>query len=324
MNQRRLEWKMGLFVLITLALGVALIISLSKGTFWFASTYDVLMKTKDVGGLIPNSPVLLAGAQVGTVESAVLTPAGDSVTVRLRISRKYRIHRDARFAIEQMGFLGDRFVSITPTGEALPVLQDGDQVEAGQPFDIQEVAQAASGFLRRTDEAVGKVTEIVERLDRVLLTENTLTNLASTLVNLQLASERALTILTSVDEFVKTNTTPVSISLSNLVAFTDQLNQVAADFRTFVSTNRSDVSSAIRHIESASTAVEALATDLQAGQGLLGSLLKDAPLQRQFASIVSNTSVLSSNLARYGLLSRPPVPTPASGPGSGRGPFLNR
>ena len=324
MSERRLEWKVGLFVLISVLLGVALIVSLSKGTFWWARTYDVLLQTKDLGGLIRNSPVLLSGARIGTVESTILSPTGDSVTVRLRISTRYRIRRDARFSIEQSGLLGDRYVAITPTADALPELQDGDQVDASQAFDFQEVARAAAGFLQRTDEAVGKVKELVERLDRVLFTETTLTNLASTVANLQLASERGVAILTGLDQFVKTNTQPVSTSLSNLVAFTEQLNQTASDFRLLVSTNRSEVAAAIQHIGAASTAVESLATDLQKGQGVIGALLKDPSLQQQFASMVSNVSVASSNLARFGLLYRPPAVTPPTTSGSSRGPFLNR
>lgn len=326
MSNRRLEWRVGLFVLISLGLGVALIISLSKGSFWFARTYDVLMKTTDVGGLIPNSAVLLSGVRVGSVESAVLAPAGDSVAVRLRISNRYKIHRDARFSIEQMGFLGDRFVSITPTADALPELVDGDQVEASRMFDIQEVARSASGFLQRTDEAVGKVNEIVERLNRVLFTESTLTNLAATIANVQLASERGLTILASIDGFVKTNSLPVSASLSNLVQFSEQLSQTATEFRDLISTNRPEVSSVIKNLESASSSVETLSSELQAGKGVIGALLKDPQLDQQFRSLVRDLSLVSSNLNRYGLLYKPPpIAPPKSTPlYPGRTPFSNQ
>ena len=53
--------------------------------------------------------------QVGTVSGMQLAPDGKSVTIILRIYQDYQIHKDARFVIEQSGFLGDQYVAIMPT-----------------------------------------------------------------------------------------------------------------------------------------------------------------------------------------------------------------
>ena len=40
---------------------------------------------------------------------------GTNVTITLKLYSQYIIHKDARFLIEQSGFLGDQYVGIMPT-----------------------------------------------------------------------------------------------------------------------------------------------------------------------------------------------------------------
>ena len=123
MNKSRLEWKVGLFVFIGLVLLAVLLLQFSKGTTFFRPTYDILLHAQSVGGLKPRAQVLMSGVQVGTVSDMRLAPDGKSVTITLRIYRQYQIHKDARFVIEQSGFLGDQYVAILPTKNEGPNLR---------------------------------------------------------------------------------------------------------------------------------------------------------------------------------------------------------
>ncbi|MGH7950951.1 MAG: MlaD family protein, partial [Limisphaerales bacterium] len=69
MDKSRLEIKVGLFVLIGLALLAVLLIQFSKGTSIFRSTYTLRLHTSNVSGLKPRAGVLLAGVQVGSVSN---------------------------------------------------------------------------------------------------------------------------------------------------------------------------------------------------------------------------------------------------------------
>src|SRR5271154_189135 len=110
MDKSRLEIKVGLFVLIGLALLAVLIIQFSKGTSVFRGTYELRLDASNVGGLKTRASVLLAGVQVGSVSDISLAPDGKSVTIFLKIYKDYKIYHDARFVIEQAGFLGDEYV----------------------------------------------------------------------------------------------------------------------------------------------------------------------------------------------------------------------
>jgi phospholipid/cholesterol/gamma-HCH transport system substrate-binding protein len=307
MNKTRLEWKVGLFVLVSLLVLAGIVLRFSKGASFFGKTYDILMKAENVGGIIPGAVVLMAGVPVGNVMTADLEEGGKSVLIHLRIQKKYSIHGDAVFSINQLGFLGDRYVSILPTANAKPALKNGEMVLSEPSFDLQEAARSAGGLLRRVDDTAKKLNEAVARIDRSLFAENTLSNLTATVANFFSLSDRALTTMDDINQFVRTNSHPLSASVSNLVVFSDQLNQVSRELQETVSTNRQEITTTIKNIESASLRVDKLAADLQEGKGLAGSLLKDEELQQNVFNTMSNLSLLSSNLNRFGLFWKPKV-----------------
>src|SRR5437660_4894379 len=107
MSQERLEWKVGAFVVVCLALLGLLVLNFSKGLTFFTPTYTVRLRTTNVGGIKREAAVLMAGVPVGNVTGDELSPGGTNVTVFLKILNRYQINGDAVFAIDSMGFLGE-------------------------------------------------------------------------------------------------------------------------------------------------------------------------------------------------------------------------
>src|ERR1019366_10194204 len=147
MEQKRLETKVGLFVLVGLTLLAVLLIQFSKGTSLFRGTYTLRLHAGNVGGLKQRAGVLLSGVQVGSVSDIQLAEDGKSVIISLKIYNDYKnkIYHDARFVIEQAGFLGDQYVSVITVSNQPPVLTNGADVECQEPFNLQEVARGAAG-----------------------------------------------------------------------------------------------------------------------------------------------------------------------------------
>jgi phospholipid/cholesterol/gamma-HCH transport system substrate-binding protein len=307
MKKSGLELKVGLFVLISLSLAAGLIMKFSNASFLFTKTYDLLLETSNVGGIRPGAAVLMAGVPVGTARTIELDESGRVVTIYAQIQSRFRIHRDARFTIEQAGFLGDQYISVVPGPNKLPALTDRDKVKVEEPFNLQEVARSAAGLLRRVDETAAKLNEAVARIDQTILAENTLTNFSGGVANFRVASERALSTLSGIDSLVETNTFPLSTTISNLMHFSAQLDQVTAELQTTITTNRVEITSAVQNVQEGTKHLRAILHDLQAGKGLAGSILKDDGLQREFATTLGNLSLVSSNLAQHGILWRPRV-----------------
>ncbi len=298
---KRLEWRVGLFVFIGLALIAALLLQFSKGVTFFRSTYDIYLRSPNVGGLKTKAGVLMSGVQVGTVNDIQLAPDGRTVTITLRIFSNFVIHKDAKFVIEQSGFLGDQYVAIVPTKNQLPPFQNGDTAEAEAPFNLQEFTRSATGFIARVDDTIKKLNDSLADVTRILLNPETLTNLSVTAANLRTVSERALVTMDHVNTVLSTNSPALSESASNLVTFSNQLNEFAAQLKDVVATNTDDIARTVKNVEASSESLKALAADLQSGKGLAGDLLKNPELAARASEIANNLSITTSNLNRLGL-----------------------
>ena len=267
MEKSHFETKVGLFVLVGLALLAVLLIQFSKGTSLFRGTYELRLHADNVGGLKPRSAVLLAGVQVGSVSNIKLAENGKSVTIFLRIYKDYKIYHDERFVIEQSGFLGDQYISIIPTANQLPLLQDGADVPCEQPFNLQEVARSASGFIQRIDETAKKLDAAVS----------------------------------DVNAFIATNGSQVDLAISNAVFFSQELARLASSARNVISTNSEEISASVKNIESSTEVLKKLMDDLQSGKGLAGTMLKNEQLATNMQEIADNLAITTSNLNRLGL-----------------------
>ncbi len=301
MEKSRLQTKVGLFVVLGLALLATLLILFSKSTSPFSRTYELRLHASNVGGLKQRAGVLLAGVQVGGVSSIQLAEDGKSVTILLNIYQGCKIYRDARFIIEQSGFLGDQYVSIIPTSNAPPVLVNGDEVNCQEPFDLQEVARSASGFIQRIDETAKKLDDSVTDLRRVVLNEQTLTNFSATLHNLRTISEQALGTVNGVNALVATNSSQISLAVSNVVFFSQELLRLANSAESVLATNGTDITAAVKNIESSTEVLKDLLNNVQSGKGLAGTMLENEQLTTNVQAIANNLAIASSNLNRLGL-----------------------
>lgn len=308
MNDSRLAIKTGLFVLLTLALLGTLLLVFSKGSSFLTPSYELRLRAANVGGLKSRSAVLISGVEVGSVTGTELAPDGRSVVIRLKIRSKHRIHRDARFVVEQIGLLGDQYVVVRPTGNEGPLLQDGDEVSCDSPFNLQEVARTTVGFIERVDEATRLLKETVDRVNQRVLNDRTLGHLAEGIDNFRQVSGQAVSLAGRLDAVVATNSPSIEAAATNLARFTADLNRLSDELRQAVAENREGLTNAVGRLGETAAALGRIATDLEAGKGVAGGLLKDEALRRSLTQAVLNLEAASSNVANYGLLYKPRKP----------------
>ena len=188
MDKSRLEWKVGLFVLIGLVLLAALHLQFSKGNSLFRPTYPLRLHADNAAGLKPRAQVLMSGVQVGAVSEMALGPQGTNVTISLRIYKQYQIHKDVRFVVESSGFLGDQYIAVIPTRNEDGCFAENDEAVCESPVNMQEVARSADTAIKRVDTTISQLNEVIATVRRLALNERSLTNLAETIVNSRLIS----------------------------------------------------------------------------------------------------------------------------------------
>jgi len=301
MSQPRTEIKVGFFVLLALLLMAALLLQFSKGSTLFRQTYTVILNASNVGGLRNKASVLMSGVQVGTVSAIKLEPEGTNVSIYLKIYSEYKLRDDARFVIEQSGFLGDQFVAIYPEENKGSFLTNLSVAHAQEPFNLLEVARSAAGFIQRIDKTAKKLDDAISDVRRLVLNEETLTNLSFTIATLRQVSQDALITVDNVNSVIKSNGIPVGITISNLVNFSEQLNSFVQSAKSILNTNEPEISATLSNLQASSATLTNLLNGVQRGEGLAGTLFRNQGVADNVSNLTANLAITSSNLNRYGL-----------------------
>jgi phospholipid/cholesterol/gamma-HCH transport system substrate-binding protein len=317
MNNSRLAAKVGFFVAMGLIVLALLFMTFSKGLSLFTKNYEIKLQASSVGGLKKNAAVLLSGVTIGNVVDTEIPVDGKGVILRLKIQEKYKIHNDARFAIEQIGFLGDQYVAIYPTKNEGPLIEAGAVVKAEEPLNIGEMVRSASGLLQGVGQTVKVLNESMARLDRTIFSDNTLSNITVTMANFRKVSEKAIVIADDADRLIISNTNAINQALTNMVLFSQDLSRLTDEISAVFKTNGVELTKAVNNLERTSMVLERLAKDVESGRGVAGALIKNQAFADQLASAVSHLDTASSNIARFGLLYKPKQPKP---PSSNKGP----
>ncbi len=297
MSQSRIEIKVGLFVLVGLLLLATLSILFSSGTAFYRNTYELRLKSGDVGGIKTGASVLMRGVKIGNVAGTKLDPDGKGVTIFLKIDNRQPLFNNARFEIEQSGFLGDRFIAIYPGDDTGQRLAAGDEVQARSPFNMQEAVATATSTLSKISQATTNLDAAVSDVRRLVLTEETLGKFGASLDRFAAMTVEAQAAVSSLNALVATNSQPVTAAVSNLNSFTGQLPPLATYVHSLVQSNGVELSTAIKNLESSSATLTNLLTDVQNGHGAAGRLLRDEEMAANISAIARNLSITTSNLS---------------------------
>ncbi len=295
------EWKVGLFLAISLVLTAALVLNFSKGTNPFTKTTLLHLTTKNVDGLKRKSVVLMAGVPVGSISAIHLDTETGIVTLDAKIKAEYEIRGDAQFFIETAGFLGDKYIGVIPGENKLPPLKDGATVACQESFDLVRAARSATDLMDELKTVASQVTNIVNRIDSKLLDEQTLTNLATGLSNLREISENASATIAGVNRLISTNTPPIQDAVNNVVSFSKQLKTAGGNMERLVATNSVVIDDSLDNIRQTTESLRKLVGAAERGEGLAGKLFSDKKLASNLSSLSSNLVEVSTKLNNDGL-----------------------
>ncbi len=121
------------------------------------------------------------------------------------------------------------------------------------------------------------------------------------MTNVQNLSAQALAAVQDIHTMVATNGAQVAIAVTNLVYFSSELSQFGSSAQGLLATNGENVNVATKNLEDMSETLKHLANELQAGNGLAGTVLQNQDLATNVQTIAANLSITSSNLNRLGL-----------------------
>ena len=138
-------WKLGMFVVIGLALFVYAIYYVGKQKNFFGSTFKLRSQFKTVSGLKVGNNVRFSGINIGTVSDIeLITDTTVMVDLTIKKSVQQFIKTDARASISSDGLMGDKVLTITPASSATgndiksPVKND-DLIASKNAVEMEDV-----------------------------------------------------------------------------------------------------------------------------------------------------------------------------------------
>jgi phospholipid/cholesterol/gamma-HCH transport system substrate-binding protein len=155
--------------------------------------------------------------------------------------------------------------------------------------------------MQRMDDTATNLNQTISDVRRLVLNEETLTNLSATVLTMRAASERAMATVEQINLLLVTNGPVVSSLASNLSVVSEDLKRFAGNLNGLLETNSDSIGASVKNIESSTLVLKNILNDTQSGKGLAGSLLRNEELSADVAGIVQNLSITSSNLNRHGL-----------------------
>ena len=141
-SKRRLpNWAVGLIILFLAVFGLYL--SFTKRLPFTSQGYQVKGVFRDAQNVAVNSPVRIAGVNVGAVTKVETLPESNAAVVTMTIKDAGRpIHEDARMQLRPRLFLeGNLFVDIRPGSPSSPELDSGDEIPIQQTSNSVQLDQ---------------------------------------------------------------------------------------------------------------------------------------------------------------------------------------
>lgn len=158
--------KLGVFVVVGLAIFVTIVYLIGKQKNLFGSTFILRSQFKTVSGLKVGNNVRFSGINVGTVDDIVLTN-DSTVLVNMIIKKDVQkfIKSDARTNISSDGLMGDKVVSISPGNSTSPIVKDNGLIQAKDPIEMDDIMISVKNSVDNIDIITDQLADFTYKLN---------------------------------------------------------------------------------------------------------------------------------------------------------------
>jgi len=197
------SFRLGLFILTTLAILAAAVFLVGRQESKFGSNYLVRSEFASVAGLSEGADVRVGGIRKGTVQSIRLpqSPDGkDVLTLSLSKDTQAIVRQDSVAAIQSEGLLGDKYVEVSFGSVDSPRLKGGETIESAPPLDISDLFVKADQILDTTQGALSSIQGVADNMDVITSKINTGKGTIGKLINDTTLYQQAAAGVTSIHE----------------------------------------------------------------------------------------------------------------------------
>lgn len=326
MNERTLQLRVGLFVLVATGIAAVLIIQFGEIQKYWRKTYAIAVHFDEAQGTHPGCPVRMNGVTIGEVSDVVLDDAEPGVLVILKIDEKRRIRRDARPALVKSLF-GDAAIEFSG-GRSAEFLPPNKRLHGAAPSDPLKTVEKLEASLTETlasfentsrewqrvgkninslvETERGNLNDVIERsavaLDTLTKTMETASHTLSSAnrilddPEMQNNLKRTVAALPEMAEETKLTITAARTSIQKMSENLDKLSAATDPLAAQSQSLVTHLDRSLGQLESLLTELNSVAKVVNDGEGSLKKFAEDPQLYNNLNRSATSLSLLLQNL----------------------------
>lgn len=264
------NYKAGLFVFGVLILLVIMILRVSQGGFLFSSSYNIYLDLDSAVGLSKNTPVLIAGVEVGIIDKVTLSPNNKARAV-VALNSDLKLPVDTVANVKTTGILGDAYIELVPGAKSSFLEKDAVISNVTNFGDFNTVTNKLSSI-------ADDVKAITSSMKQVMAGDDSSFN--NSMRNIEKITK-------SLSNVTGKNEQNLDVIIANLKALSQNLNAVVAH-------NMSNVDQTMYNIRDITGTVAR-------GEGTVGKLIKDETTVNKLNNTLDSISQTLSGVNRLQL-----------------------
>lgn len=285
---RSVEIRVGIVIVVALILFVA-------GMIWITETrvqdrgytFEAVFPT--VGGLAAGDPVQVAGLERGRVKSISLRPS--DVLVSIWLPSEIKVHSDATVSVENLGLMGEKFVSIT-LGEGPGTIAPGTVVEGRYSPGLTET-------MVQINELLTDLGGIVRGLRETVAADSALAMLLETIENTNRVSEEMTGLVARSRPDVESAVGDFAASARELRSIVEANREKVGRSLDGIERTTAGLDSLVVELKAASGSLRSIAARIEAGEGTLGRLSKDEALYTDLRRVLTGLDSLIVDIQKH-------------------------
>ncbi len=239
--------------------------SFLKGKDVFSNYKTFYAIYENVEGLDPSSPVTINGLVVGKVTRIEIDRNTGKLKVNMQIKTDFPIAKSSIASIYEPGFISGKQIAIIPNFKDTAVAENGQELKAETQLSLTENAG------KKLKPIQIKIERIMENADVLLQSINNVLNdkgqqdLKVTLFELSKTVEEFHKTSIKINDILDKNNANINKSVANFAVLSDSLKRI-------------DLGKTVRNLNESLAKINVMMTNLEAGKGSAGKLLKDEAL----------------------------------------------
>jgi phospholipid/cholesterol/gamma-HCH transport system substrate-binding protein len=167
-SKQAIQWaqlKVGVVLVIAITIMSAIVVLVLGTENPFASRYTLFTYLPNIGGMRPDSVVMVEGVEAGKVETFGFVP-DKGIRVKMRVQRQFQdlIRTDSIAKLRSLGLLGDKYIEITQGTSDGRALKEGEIITGAPPLDLDQMIAKATHTFDNMSDTVDNIKTLTEEV----------------------------------------------------------------------------------------------------------------------------------------------------------------